>query len=217
MQARAALIEARGRATQQATVTAPVASQAVVQAEAAFKAAERDFERTRDLLAELFDGPMEERRPRMAKTLEIREAPLRVLHQQQIALLREWRDHVSEERTTEADALLPKLLLSINAIASGLRTFPRGAIALALIVCALLVAWQGLIRRGRPRVVALVVAFAAARITRIDRRARPDAQPPSKTSIFARGWLPTSWPVACWRAVCASGMPAAACARTRRR
>ncbi len=54
MQARAALVEARGRATQQATVTAPVANQAVVQAEAAFKAAERDFQRTRDLVAKGF-------------------------------------------------------------------------------------------------------------------------------------------------------------------
>jgi HlyD family secretion protein len=53
-QARAALVEARGRATQQATVSAPVASQAVVQAEATFKAAERDFERTRDLVAKGF-------------------------------------------------------------------------------------------------------------------------------------------------------------------
>jgi phosphoenolpyruvate carboxylase len=81
-----------------------------------------EFERTRALLAELFDGEMKERRPRMAKTLEIREAPLRVLHQQQIALLREWRGHVANESTEAADALLPKLLLSINAIASGLRT-----------------------------------------------------------------------------------------------
>ena len=81
-----------------------------------------EFERTRAHLAELFDGEMRARRPRMAKTLEIREAPLRVLHQQQIALLREWRGHVSQERTAQADALLPKLLLSINAIASGLRT-----------------------------------------------------------------------------------------------
>ena len=81
-----------------------------------------EFARTRVLLAELFDGEMKDRRPRMAKTLEIREAPLRVLHQQQIALLREWRDHLAHERTAESDALLPKLLLSINAIASGLRT-----------------------------------------------------------------------------------------------
>ncbi len=81
-----------------------------------------EFEKTRALLAELFAGEMRERRPRMAKTLEIREAPLRVLHQQQIALLREWRSHLAAEHTEEADALLPKLLLSINAIASGLRT-----------------------------------------------------------------------------------------------
>ncbi len=81
-----------------------------------------EFERTKALLAELFEGEMQLRRPRMAKTLHIREAPLRVLHQQQISLLREWRGHVAEERLSEADALLPKLLLSINAIASGLRT-----------------------------------------------------------------------------------------------
>lgn len=81
-----------------------------------------EFERTRVLLAELFDGEMQDRRPRMAKTLQIREAPLRVLHQQQIKLLRQWRGHLAKERTAEADALLPKLLLSINAIASGLRT-----------------------------------------------------------------------------------------------
>ena len=81
-----------------------------------------EFERTRDLLAELFDGAMKDRRPRMAKTLEIREAPLRVLHHQQIALLREWRGHLANDDHTAADALLPKLLLSINAIASGLRT-----------------------------------------------------------------------------------------------
>ena len=81
-----------------------------------------EFEKTKTLLAELFDGEMKVRRPRMAKTLDIREAPLRVLHQQQIALLREWRGHLTAQRTDAADALLPKLLLSINAIASGLRT-----------------------------------------------------------------------------------------------
>jgi phosphoenolpyruvate carboxylase len=81
-----------------------------------------EFELTKNLLAELFDGSMAERRPRMAKTLGIREAPLQVLHHQQIALLREWRAHLEKDNITAADALLPKLLLSINAIASGLRT-----------------------------------------------------------------------------------------------
>ena len=53
-QARAALVEARGRATQQLTVTAPVASQAVVQAEAAFKVAEREHQRAGELVAQGF-------------------------------------------------------------------------------------------------------------------------------------------------------------------
>jgi phosphoenolpyruvate carboxylase len=81
-----------------------------------------EFHRTRNLLAELFDGGMEKRRPRMAKTLGIREAPLGVLHRQQVMILREWRAHLAAGRESEASAMLPKLLLSINAIASGLRT-----------------------------------------------------------------------------------------------
>jgi HlyD family secretion protein len=53
-QARAALTEAQGRAIQQATVTAPVASQSALQAQAAFTAAGRDFERTQELVAQAF-------------------------------------------------------------------------------------------------------------------------------------------------------------------
>ena len=53
-QARAALLEARGRATQQVTVVAPVATQAVVQAQAAFTSAEREHQRARDLVAQGF-------------------------------------------------------------------------------------------------------------------------------------------------------------------
>ncbi|MFD0892714.1 phosphoenolpyruvate carboxylase [Luteolibacter ambystomatis] len=81
-----------------------------------------EFERTRVLLAELFDGEMADRRPRMAKTLDIREAPLKVLHHRQIVLLRKWRELLTAGKQHDADALLPDLLLSINAIASGLRT-----------------------------------------------------------------------------------------------
>ena len=65
---------------------------------------------------------MDDRRPRMAKTLAIREAPLRVLHRQQIAILHQWRGLVADEREADAEAMFPKMLLSINAIASGLRT-----------------------------------------------------------------------------------------------
>jgi len=54
LQAQAALTEARGRATQQASVAAPVSTQAVVQAQAAFTAAERDHQRARELVAQGF-------------------------------------------------------------------------------------------------------------------------------------------------------------------
>ena len=53
-QAQAALAEARGRLRQQATVGGPVASQAVVQAEAAFQAAQRDHQRASELVTKGF-------------------------------------------------------------------------------------------------------------------------------------------------------------------
>lgn len=81
-----------------------------------------EFDRTERQLASLFDGGMQTRRPRMIKTLTIRDEPLAVLHQQQVALLHEWRAHLANDHHSAAEELLPKLLLSINAIASGLRT-----------------------------------------------------------------------------------------------
>jgi phosphoenolpyruvate carboxylase len=47
---------------------------------------------------------------------------LRTLHRQQIHLLQRWRTAVSTGDTLAANAVLPELLLTINAIASGLRT-----------------------------------------------------------------------------------------------
>jgi len=51
-----------------------------------------------------------------------KKAPLRVLHLQQVALLREWRGVLASGDQASADAMLPDMLISINAIASGLRT-----------------------------------------------------------------------------------------------
>jgi HlyD family secretion protein len=53
-QAQAALTEARQRASQQSAVAAPVADQAVVQAEAAYLAASQEQQRARDLVAQGF-------------------------------------------------------------------------------------------------------------------------------------------------------------------
>ena len=41
---------------------------------------------------------------------------------QQIFLLREWRSRLAAGDVTGADAMIPDLLISVNAISSGLRT-----------------------------------------------------------------------------------------------
>jgi phosphoenolpyruvate carboxylase len=83
---------------------------------------EAEYLRTQRMLRELFGRSIAERRPRMEKTLSLRAEALRVLHQQQIRLLREWRSLQRAGEDKAAEAMLPQLLLSINAIASGLRT-----------------------------------------------------------------------------------------------
>lgn len=80
-----------------------------------------EYERTREQLKKVFGGSLEERRPRMGKTLLLRARALALLHEQQIAIIKDWRT-ARAENPTKAETLLPRVLLSINAIASGLRT-----------------------------------------------------------------------------------------------
>lgn len=77
-----------------------------------------EFHRTSAMMTEIFQGTFKERRPRLAFTLEIRERALGQLHLQQVDLLKKWRALPSEQ----AEAMLPDLMISINALASGLRT-----------------------------------------------------------------------------------------------
>lgn len=81
-----------------------------------------EFHRTREMMEEIFEGTFRERRPRLAYTLDIREQALAELHRQQVSLLRKWRQCVADGKVDEAEALVPDLLISINALASGLRT-----------------------------------------------------------------------------------------------
>lgn len=80
-----------------------------------------EFDSTREMMAEVFGGSMEIRRPRMTKTLALRSEGLKALHHHQISLLRRWRA-ACVAQSPEKDRLLPQVLLGINAIASGLRT-----------------------------------------------------------------------------------------------
>lgn len=77
---------------------------------------------TRTLIEEIYGGPLAVKRPNVQRMMNLRSAGLKVLHQQQIALLRLWRSYHRMQQVPSADALIPQLLLTVNAIASGLGT-----------------------------------------------------------------------------------------------
>lgn len=81
-----------------------------------------EHRRTEQALEAFFGAPRATRRPRLTRTLAMRAEGLRRLHTIQIELLRTWRDLRARRRNAEAEALVPTLLLSVNAIASGERT-----------------------------------------------------------------------------------------------
>jgi phosphoenolpyruvate carboxylase len=81
-----------------------------------------EFEALGAMLNHLFKAPRERRRPRMIKTVMVRDAGLQRLHRHQIRLLTEWRAARANGNDREAGRLLPSVLLSVNAIAAGLRT-----------------------------------------------------------------------------------------------
>lgn len=86
-----------------------------------FSTIAKEFEKTEQQIQKVFGSSFAERRPRMAKTLKLRDKALSLLHEQQIITLKAWRQ--SQENDPErTEELLPRVLLSINAIASGLRT-----------------------------------------------------------------------------------------------
>jgi len=76
---------------------------------------------TRKLLDELSGSKLTEGRPRLRKVIALRESAIDLLHEQQVGLLKDWRKHVAAGDRKEADALLPQMLLSLNAIAAGLQ------------------------------------------------------------------------------------------------
>lgn len=81
-----------------------------------------EHRRTVASIESLFGEPLEQRRPRMWRTLKLRDPGLRALHAFQIDVLREWRQRKQADDAAGEEAILPSVLLSLNAIASGLRT-----------------------------------------------------------------------------------------------
>lgn len=79
-----------------------------------------EFHETRELLEEIFGGTFQERRRQMSRSLELRSEALRRLHQHQVGLVKRWR--TLTQGTDAWESTLLELLVTVNAIASGLRT-----------------------------------------------------------------------------------------------
>ena len=82
-----------------------------------------EYDKTLKLVHDILGTGFQNRRPRMEKTLALREVPLAVLHNQQIDLLKKWRESGSPVELEDGrfDRSFLALQLTINAIASGLR------------------------------------------------------------------------------------------------
>ena len=74
-----------------------------------------EHKRTHHWLQVLLKSPITTRRPRFYRTLHARDTGLRMLHQHQIKLIKQWRKNKSAKTLNE-------LLVVVNAIASGQRT-----------------------------------------------------------------------------------------------
>ncbi len=81
-----------------------------------------EFRSAGRMLERVLGGGFEARRPRLWGTLVRRAPALRALHTTQIALLTEWRGLLAAGDAAAAAERLSRVQLSINAIASGLRT-----------------------------------------------------------------------------------------------
>lgn len=83
---------------------------------------EKEWHLAKSMIEHVYGGPLDQRRPNVERMIKLRSSGLRTLHQQQIRLLGRWRNYRKMEEMAQAEMLLPQLLLTVNAIASGLGT-----------------------------------------------------------------------------------------------
>jgi phosphoenolpyruvate carboxylase len=80
-----------------------------------------EYERTKRVLERFYPGELATRRPRLVKAIAIRANALVAMHREQIRILQKRREAMRAGDAEEADRLLPSLLVTVNAIASGLK------------------------------------------------------------------------------------------------
>ncbi|MGM0704829.1 MAG: phosphoenolpyruvate carboxylase [Bacteroidota bacterium] len=79
-----------------------------------------EYHTTREMLETLYGHDLRERRPRVYEMIDLRSKRLAPLHQLQIDQVNTWRALKEQGKTDEAEAMLPDILLVLNAISSGL-------------------------------------------------------------------------------------------------
>jgi phosphoenolpyruvate carboxylase len=77
-----------------------------------------EYSTTKEMLEYIYNGPLNEKRQNFHRLIILRQERLKILHEQQLFLLKKWRK--SDDKANSR--ILPELLLTVNAIASGLRT-----------------------------------------------------------------------------------------------
>lgn len=90
--------------------------------EAIYDRIEQERQRTLDELARFHDRPAAERRATLVTSIEMRAGALRRIHDAQLALLPRWRQARKEGDEARSSRLLTHLLMTVNAIAAGLRS-----------------------------------------------------------------------------------------------
>jgi phosphoenolpyruvate carboxylase len=81
-----------------------------------------EWTRSRDMIEKLFGSAIAVRRPRLVKSMQRRLQPLEALHKRQVYLLNQWRSDHRPTADSLEQPLFKELLLTVNAIAGGLRT-----------------------------------------------------------------------------------------------
>lgn len=82
----------------------------------------KELELTRQMMMELLEHPISERRVNHHYSTQLRASALEPLHKEQVALLRQWRAAQKDDDRERAEVLLQNLLRSVNAIANAMGT-----------------------------------------------------------------------------------------------
>ena len=83
---------------------------------------EKEYRKTKTCINRLYGDLLDEQRLNVTRFVSLRRDALRLLHHRQIMLLGKWRGMLQDGREKDAEAMLPELFLTVNAISGGLRT-----------------------------------------------------------------------------------------------